>query len=233
MLAGARLCTADELIAKEGQGTGCGHDNRLVWSSSSSTTVNGQTATCSAVERLAVQGNYRGRSSDLRCVDVQEASPALRCCADTVCQSTTILEPETRTLFETVASMPETFSTLGAAVTAAGLVDTLNGDGPFTVFAPTDDAFAALGEDTINALLADPEGLASVLTYHVASGERRSYELADHTKIRTVNGAAVSVLVDSVAGVVTVRGSQGSATVIQADVLCSNGVVHVLSLIHI
>lgn len=228
MLAGARLCTADELIAKEGQGTGCGHDNRLVWSSSSGTTASGQTVTCSAVERLAVQGNYLGRPSDLQCVDVQEASPSLRCCADTVCQSATVLEPETRTLFETVASMPETFSTLGAAVAAAGLVDTLNGEGPFTVFAPTDEAFAALGQDTIDALLADPEGLASILTYHVASGERRSFELADHMKIRTVNGAAVSVLIDSATGVVTVRGSQGSATVVQADVLCSNGVAHVI-----
>ena len=228
MLAGARLCTADELIAKEGQGTGCGHDNRLVWSSSSSATVNGETTACSAVERLAVLGNFRGRASDLRCVDVQEASPALRCCADTVCQSATVQQPETHTLFETLASMPETFSTLGAAVAAAGLVDTLNGDGPFTVFAPTDDAFAALGPEAINALLANPEELASVLTYHVASGERRSYELADHMKIRTVNGAAVSVLIDSATGAVTVRGSQGSATVIQADVLCSNGVAHVI-----
>lgn len=228
MLAGARLCTAEELIAKEGQGTGCGHDNRMVWSSSSSTTANGQTMTCSPVERVAVLGNFRGRASDLRCVDVQEASPSLRCCADTVCQSTTVQDPETRTLFETVASMPETFSTLGAAVTAAGLVDTLNGDGPFTVFAPTNDAFAALGQDTIDALLADPDRLASILTYHVASGERRSYELLDHTKIRTVNGAAVRVLVDSTTGAVTVGGSQGMATVVQADVLCSNGVAHVI-----
>ena len=227
MLAGARLCTADELIAREGQGTGCGHDNRLVWSSSVSAASGGATA-CSPAERLAVMGNYRGRDHDVSCVDVQEATPALRCCADTVCQSATVAAPETMTLFETVASMPETFSTLGAAVTAAGLADTLNGEGPFTVFAPTDDAFAALGQDTINALLADPAQLASILTYHVATGERRSFELSDHMKLRTANGAALRILIDAASGAVTVRGSQGSARVIQADVLCSNGVAHVI-----
>ena len=83
-------------------------------------------------------------------------------------------------LVETLVSLPGTFSPLVAAVTAAGLVPTLSGPGPFTVFAPTNDAFAALGQSTIDSLLADPTGqLATILTYHVAAGHVLSTQVRD------------------------------------------------------
>merc|ERR1740130_1796313 len=100
-------------------------------------------------------------------------------------------------LVETLVSMPDTFSTLVAAVTAAGLAPTLSGAGPFTVFAPTNDAFAALGQSTIDSLLADPTGqLATILTYHVAAGHVLSTQLYDGEQIRTVEGASITVTID-------------------------------------
>ena len=127
-------------------------------------------------------------------------------------------------LVETLVSMPDTFSTLVTAVTAAGLVPTLSGAGPFTVFAPTNAAFAALGQSTIDSLLADPTGqLASILTYHVAAGYVLSSQLNDGMQIPTVEGGSITVTIDS-SGVTL----NGVATVIQADVECSNGVAHVI-----
>ena len=113
------------------------------------------------------------------------------------------------------------FTTLVAAVQAAGLVDTLKGDGPFTVFAPTDDAFAALPEGTIEALLADIEALTAILTYHVVPGAVMSGDLSDGMMAATVNGASVTIGTD---GGVTVDG----ANVIAADIKASNGVIHVI-----
>ncbi|SMY09034.1 fasciclin domain-containing protein [Flavimaricola marinus] len=112
------------------------------------------------------------------------------------------------------------FSTLVAAVGAAGLVETLQGPGPFTVFAPTDAAFAALPPGTVDALLADPEALAAILTYHVVPGKVTSDQLAGQMlSVATVNGAEVQV-----------NGTNGvtvnNATVTQADIMASNGVIH-------
>ena len=113
------------------------------------------------------------------------------------------------------------FTTLVAAVEAAGLVDTLKGEGPFTVFAPTDEAFAALPEGTVEGLLEDPEALAAILTYHVVPGKVMSTDLSDSMTAATVNGAEVLI---STEGGVTVE----EATVVTADVEASNGVVHVI-----
>jgi len=113
------------------------------------------------------------------------------------------------------------FTTLVAAVQAAGLVDTLKGDGPFTVFAPTDEAFAALPEGTVDALLADPEKLAAILTYHVVPGKVMSTDLSDGMAAATVNGADVLIGTE---GGVTVN----DASVVAADVVASNGVIHVI-----
>ncbi|KPP88973.1 MAG: hypothetical protein HLUCCA08_01985 [Rhodobacteraceae bacterium HLUCCA08] len=113
------------------------------------------------------------------------------------------------------------FTTLVAAVEAAGLVDTLKGDGPFTVFAPTDDAFAALPEGTVEGLLADPEALAAILTYHVVAGKVMSTDLSDGMMAATVNGAEITI---GVGDAVTVDG----ATVTTADIETSNGVIHVI-----
>jgi uncharacterized surface protein with fasciclin (FAS1) repeats len=116
------------------------------------------------------------------------------------------------------------FKTLVTAVTAAGLVDTLKGTGPYTVFAPADAAFAAVPKDTLDALLADPKGaLTDVLTYHVASGKVMSSDLTDGQVITTVNGAPLKVTIKS-DGTVMI----GDATVTTADIETSNGVIHVI-----
>ncbi len=113
------------------------------------------------------------------------------------------------------------FTTLVAAVEAAGLVDTLKGEGPFTVFAPTDEAFAALPEGTVEALLADPEALAAILTYHVVPGAVMSTDLSDGMTATTVNGQDITIGTE---GGVTVN----DANVVTADIEASNGVIHVI-----
>ncbi len=120
-----------------------------------------------------------------------------------------------------IASGNENFSTLVAAVSAAGLVETLQGEGPFTVFAPTDEAFAALPEGTVEALLEDIPTLTSILTYHVVPGEVMSGDLEDGMTAETVNGQSITI---GVGDTVTVDG----ATVIDADIEASNGVIHVI-----
>jgi uncharacterized surface protein with fasciclin (FAS1) repeats len=116
------------------------------------------------------------------------------------------------------------FTTLAAALKAAGLVDTLKGSGPFTVFAPTDAAFAALPAGTVENLL-KPENkdqLVAVLTYHVVSGRYPAARVAGMTEASTVNGDSVDIR--SAGNAVTVQG----ARVVTADVNASNGVIHVI-----
>ncbi len=120
-----------------------------------------------------------------------------------------------------VAAGAGDFTTLIAAVEAAGLEDTLRGEGPFTVFAPTDAAFAALPEGTIEALLADTEALTAILTYHVLPGAVMSSDLSDGMTAETVNGQPVTI---GVGDMVTVD----TAIVTTADIEASNGVIHVI-----
>ena len=122
-----------------------------------------------------------------------------------------------------VATEAGSFTTLLTAATAAGLVETLQGDGPFTVFAPTDEAFAALPEGTLDSLLADPEALDDILLYHVVSGEVTSDQVVELTEATTVQGAPIAISVMD--GTVTLN---DSATVVTADVPASNGVIHVI-----
>ncbi len=115
------------------------------------------------------------------------------------------------------------FTTLVAAVQAAGLVETLKGEGPFTVFAPTDAAFAALPEGTVEDLL-KPENkdkLTAILTYHVVPGKVMSTDLTNDMKAATVEGSEVTIMTE---GGVTVDG----APVSTADIEASNGVIHVI-----
>lgn len=115
------------------------------------------------------------------------------------------------------------FTTLVAAVQAAGLVDTLKGEGPFTVFAPTDAAFAALPEGTVDTLL-KPENkdqLVSILTYHVVPGAVMSSDLTEGMTAATVQGANVTFTLDGGAKV-------NSANITTADIATSNGVIHVI-----
>ena len=123
-----------------------------------------------------------------------------------------------------VATEAGDFTTLLAATQAAGLVETLSGPGPLTVFAPTDEAFAAALEDlglTADELLADKATLTSILTYHVVDGEVLSTDLTDGMKAPTVNGAELTIdLSDGV--------KVNDATVTTPDVMASNGVIHIV-----
>jgi uncharacterized surface protein with fasciclin (FAS1) repeats len=116
------------------------------------------------------------------------------------------------------------FKTLAAALTAAGLVDTLKGPGPFTVFAPTDAAFAKLPAGTVDTLL-KPESkakLTAILTYHVVAGKVMAADVVKLNEAKTVNGAIVAVKVDG--GNVMIN----NAKVTTADIEASNGVIHVI-----
>jgi uncharacterized surface protein with fasciclin (FAS1) repeats len=116
------------------------------------------------------------------------------------------------------------FKTLAAALQAAGLVDTLKGAGPFTVFAPTDEAFAKLPAGTVEDLL-KPENkqkLISILTYHVVAGDVMANDVVKLSEAKTVNGKEVKIMVQG--GKVMVDG----ANVTKTDIKCSNGVIHVI-----
>jgi uncharacterized surface protein with fasciclin (FAS1) repeats len=117
-----------------------------------------------------------------------------------------------------------TFNTLVAAVKAAGLVETLQGKGPFTVFAPTDAAFAKLPAGTVENLLANPDKLAKILTFHVVPGKVMAADIvkAKRATPKTANGATLDVVARD--GGVRVNG----ANVVTADVVASNGVIHVI-----
>jgi len=122
-----------------------------------------------------------------------------------------------------IASGNEDFSTLVAAVVAAGLAETLSGTGPFTVFAPTNAAFANLPAGTVEELL-KPENkakLASILTYHVVAGKVMSTDLSDGQKAATVNGQEITVAIGDGVQI-------DSANVTAADLEASNGVIHVI-----
>jgi len=121
-----------------------------------------------------------------------------------------------------VAIANGSFTTLVTAVKAAGLVDTLKGEGPFTVFAPTDVAFAKIPEATLAALLEDKEALAGVLTYHVVAGKVMASDVVTLSTATTVQGQNVEVKVEN--GKVFID----NAEVIITDVAASNGVIHVI-----
>lgn len=112
------------------------------------------------------------------------------------------------------------FTTLVSAVEAAGLVETLKGEGPFTVFAPTDDAFAKVPKDQLEALLANKTQLTAVLTYHVVPGKVMSTDLEDGMMVKTVQGENLTI--DTTGPMVN------DAKIVQADIVASNGVIHVI-----
>jgi len=116
------------------------------------------------------------------------------------------------------------FKTLASALTAAGLADTLKGTGPFTVFAPTDDAFAKLPAGTVDKLLRDIPKLKSILTYHVVSGKVMAADVMklDGKAAKTVNGAELKI---GTQGGVKLN---GNVHVTKTDIACTNGVIHVI-----
>jgi uncharacterized surface protein with fasciclin (FAS1) repeats len=114
------------------------------------------------------------------------------------------------------------FKTLVAAVKAAELVDTLKGEGPFTVFAPTDDAFAKVPKEKLEALLKDKKALAAVLTYHVVPGKVMAADAVKLDSAKTAQGKSLKIA--SKDDKVTING----ANVVKADIVCTNGVIHVI-----
>ena len=134
--------------------------------------------------------------------------------------------PQTTQMQDIVATAVAagSFKTLAAALEAAGLVETLQSKGPFTVFAPTDEAFAKLPKGTVEELLKpeNKEKLTSVLTYHVLAGSVMAKDVIGLKSAKTVNGQSLSVLVKD--GAVRIDG----ANVVKTDIVCSNGVIHVI-----
>ncbi|QLG12064.1 fasciclin domain-containing protein [Deinococcus sp. D7000] len=129
--------------------------------------------------------------------------------------------PSGNTIAGIVSNDPN-FSTLLAAVKAAGLVETLSSPGPFTVFAPTNAAFAKIPQADLNALLNDPAALKSVLLYHVVPGKVTASQVTGLTSATTVNGADLNISTSG--GMVMIN----DATVTKADIMASNGVIHVI-----
>ena len=113
------------------------------------------------------------------------------------------------------------FNTLATALQAAGLVDTLKGEGPFTVFAPTDEAFAKIPKADLDAILADKAKLTKILTYHVVPGKVTAAEVVKLKEVKTVEGQ--SIRIDTADGV-----KVDGADVLKTDIMASNGVIHVI-----
>jgi len=129
-------------------------------------------------------------------------------------------EPQAKDIVDTAVAAGS-FKTLAKALDAAGLIPTLKGAGPFTVFAPTDEAFAKLPAGTLDALLKDKAKLTQVLTYHVVAGKVTAADVVKLTSAKTVEGRSLPI--DASMGV-----KVGTAKVIKADVMASNGVIHVI-----
>jgi uncharacterized surface protein with fasciclin (FAS1) repeats len=113
------------------------------------------------------------------------------------------------------------FKTLVTAVQAAGLVDTLSSAGPFTVFAPTDEAFAKIPKETLEAVLADKARLTSIITYHVVAGKVMATDVMGLTSAKTVQGSEIKINTSN--GVMI-----NNSKVAKTDIECSNGVIHVI-----
>ena len=135
-----------------------------------------------------------------------------------------LAEPNTKADIVDVAIKADSFKTLVAAVKAAGLVDVLKGDGPFTVFAPTDEAFKKLPKGTVESLL-KPENkdqLTAILTYHVVSGKVKAVDVVKLDTAKTVEGSSITITTTDMGVKVD------AANVIMTDIAASNGVVHVI-----
>jgi len=135
--------------------------------------------------------------------------------------SVTADEPGTKDIVDTAVAAGN-FKTLVTAVKAAGLVDTLKGEGPFTVFAPTDEAFAKKPEDKLQALLKDKKALTAVLTYHVVSGKVMAADVVKLDSAKTVQGQSLGIVTKD--GKVTING----VNAVKTDIVCKNGVIHVI-----
>jgi uncharacterized surface protein with fasciclin (FAS1) repeats len=230
-MAGARLCTATELLTGEGMGSGCGHDGRYIWSSSRT----GAGQRCKVDERVIVSGRASRQAGvqrgDARCAKLTSRKTALRCCADTTCKSGGATKPpsslDSGSVAGLLASQPQ-YSTLVAAVKAAGLLSFLDSSkGPLTVLAPNNGAFAALDAakpGTVASLLANRAKLSKILQYHVVQGNIESFELTTGQKIQTLEKEVVRVT-GSGEHINTLR-LNDKTRVVEPDLAATNGVVH-------
>ncbi len=174
----------------------------------SAQTVNGQSVTISA--------NGKGVMVD----DAKVVTTDILCSNGIIHVIDAVILPKDKDLIET-ANEAGSFKTLLAALEAADLTHALRGKGPFTIFAPTDDAFAKLPDDALKSLLADKDRLSAVLTYHVIPGLVRSSDVAEMQAARTLQGSEISISTNDAVQI-------NNATVVMADVGASNGVIHVI-----
>lgn len=144
---------------------------------------------------------------------------ALALCTSGVSIADRSQEAEPASIYATAKSAG--FTTLAAAVDAAGLSEVLSGDGPFTVFAPTDEAFDKLPEGALESLLADKEALKNVLLYHVVSGEVKAADVVKIDKAEMLNGQKTAIHVKDGVRI-------NSANVVKTDIAAKNGVIHVI-----
>ena len=187
----------------------------------------GATLALVAVAGLTVAACSDDDSSNASASEATEDTATSTTAADDNMQSDTADEPATDTTIVDIAASNPDFSTLVTAVQAAGLTETLAGPGPYTVFAPTNDAFAKLPAGTLETLLepANKDQLTSILTYHVVPAEVMAADVTAGD-VTTVNGATFSVSTDG--GVVISDGQGRTANVVQTDIVASNGVIHVI-----
>lgn len=169
---------------------------------------------------ITANGGVMVNDANVTQTDIESSNGVIHA-IDKVILPPSMTENEEMNIVETAIS-EGSFNTLVQAVQAAGLENTLRGDGPYTVFAPTDEAFEKLPEGTIENLLADEEQLTNVLTYHVVSGEYMENEVVEMESIETLQGSTLEITTtDSEVNI-------GNATVVQTDIKCSNGVIHVI-----
>ena len=142
------------------------------------------------------------------------------CFGESITTATPSMSPGGKNIVDTAIAAGN-FTTLVMALQTAGLVSTLNGTGPFTVFAPTDAAFAKIPNATLNALLANKTQLTAVLTYHVVPSKVMSTDLKNGMMIKTVQGENLTI--NTTNGVMV-----NNAKVVQADINCTNGVIHAI-----
>ena len=184
----------------------------------SAATVNGELITIATDSGVVLND-----MANVIITDIEASNGVIHVIDAVILPPSMMAEDELPTIVE-IAAADERFTTLVAAVTAAGLAETLSGEGPFTVFAPTDDAFAALPAGTIEALLADPQGaLTDILLYHVVSGSVLAADVVALDAATTVGGEDIAIAVDG--GEVVLN---GMAKVIITDIEASNGVIHVI-----
>lgn len=179
--------------------------------------------------RACTSGNNTSESTTSPATTAPATSAPATTASPTMTSPSPTMDAATADIVDTAVAAGD-FNTLATALTEAGLVETLKGPGPFTVFAPTDEAFAALPEGTLDELLADPSGqLTEVLTYHVIPGEVLAADVVelDDQSVETVQGGSLTIeVVDG--GVVLVDETGARVNVTATDVMASNGVIHVI-----